>query len=296
MVMKGWFHESYRHGLSARGIKTSKVKSHSKKMKYDWTFHRPYFAEKELTAEEYSLVKDLMASGMSKKDALLEVESRSHGPRSSEDMVKEKRYMSEKLIGGLADGLPDWKFDPDQLYIGTQHEMEHTNDPETAEEITKDHLTENPDYYKPGNPGYEGEKSEKMGVFSWMDQRAHNKDVEEVKRLYSAKKDSVNYFEPDEEPGKYGKVSFAESVWGAPLPGVKIAAFEPKLPETKAGVQREIAKTSDIMAADIASGKRPNVQDEIREFELERKRAGLASGDEQEFYRREKLARLEGIK
>jgi len=246
MVTKGWFHESYRHGLSARGIKTSKLRARPRRMKYDWKFHQPYFAE--------------------------------------------------KLIGGLADGMPDWKFDPDQLYIGTQHEMEHTNDPEAAEEVAKDHLVEDPDYYKPGGPGYEGEKSEKMGVFSWMDQRAHNKDVEEVKRLYSAKKDSVNYFEPDEEPGKYGKVSFAESVWGSPLPGVKIAAFEPKLPETKAGVQREIAKTSDIMAADIASGKRPNVQDEIREFELERKRAGLSSGDEQEFYRREKLARLERMK
>jgi hypothetical protein len=110
------------------------------------------------------------------------------------------------------------------------------------------------------------------------------------RKNYMAKE--VKYYEPDEEPGKYGKVSFVESVLGTPVASPKIAVFEPKLPKTKEGVQRESAKTSDIMAADIASGKRPNVQDEIQEFELERKRAGLASGDENEFYRREKLARL----
>jgi len=34
-----------------------------------------------------------------------------------------------------------------QLKIGTRHELEHTDDPETAAQIAMDHLREIPDYY-----------------------------------------------------------------------------------------------------------------------------------------------------
>ena len=54
----------------------------------------------------------------------------------------------EKLKGGLADNLPDSDFDPEQLEIGIQHELEHTKDRKIAKEIAKDHLTEDPNYYK----------------------------------------------------------------------------------------------------------------------------------------------------
>lgn len=47
----------------------------------------------------------------------------------------------------LAAGRPDSDFDPAALAEGTRVEMEHTDDPEEAKQITKDHLVEDPCYY-----------------------------------------------------------------------------------------------------------------------------------------------------
>jgi hypothetical protein len=46
------------------------------------------------------------------------------------------------IPGGLAEGLPDDLFDPEQLAMGIEHELEHTSDRRVAEEIAKDHLAE----------------------------------------------------------------------------------------------------------------------------------------------------------
>lgn len=51
------------------------------------------------------------------------------------------------ISGGLADKKSDNLFDPKQLAIGIQVELEHTDDFEIAKEIAKDHLTEDPYYY-----------------------------------------------------------------------------------------------------------------------------------------------------
>jgi hypothetical protein len=53
----------------------------------------------------------------------------------------------EEIKGGIGDYRPDEEFDPEQLRRGTNIEMEHTNDPDKAKEIAKDHLTEDPTYY-----------------------------------------------------------------------------------------------------------------------------------------------------
>ena len=70
------------------------------------------------------------------------------------DQIVEKHVMGEPeapepeiLKGGLADDLPDSDFDLDQLKKGMEVEKEHTNNPEVAEEIAKDHLKEDPKYY-----------------------------------------------------------------------------------------------------------------------------------------------------
>jgi len=52
-----------------------------------------------------------------------------------------------KLPGGVGDNTPTNQVDPNQLSIGVQVEMEHTNDHEIAQEIAMDHLTEDPQYY-----------------------------------------------------------------------------------------------------------------------------------------------------
>lgn len=56
---------------------------------------------------------------------------------------------SEVLVGGLADGKPDRAFAKQDLEDGVEHEeAEHTADTRAAKEIAKDHLAEDPDYYR----------------------------------------------------------------------------------------------------------------------------------------------------
>jgi len=54
----------------------------------------------------------------------------------------------EKIPGGKADGLDESEFPEKAIEMGERVEMEHTNDPEVAREITKDHLVESPEYYE----------------------------------------------------------------------------------------------------------------------------------------------------
>jgi len=55
--------------------------------------------------------------------------------------------MEEFIEGGLAEGKPCSEFPKDQILKGVKVEMEHTNDPAIAKEISKDHLVENKLYY-----------------------------------------------------------------------------------------------------------------------------------------------------
>lgn len=43
--------------------------------------------------------------------------------------------------------IPDEEFDAEELNMGIEVEREHTDDPELAKEIAKDHLAELPNYY-----------------------------------------------------------------------------------------------------------------------------------------------------
>lgn len=54
----------------------------------------------------------------------------------------------EKLKGGIGDKRPDSDFDEEQLQNGIKIEMEHTKNHKIAKEIAKDHLSEDPNYYK----------------------------------------------------------------------------------------------------------------------------------------------------
>lgn len=51
------------------------------------------------------------------------------------------------LSGGLADDIPTDEFDLEQILKGLGVEREHTNNPQIALEITKDHLAEDDEYY-----------------------------------------------------------------------------------------------------------------------------------------------------
>lgn len=53
----------------------------------------------------------------------------------------------EQIPGGLAAGMRPEDFDPEQLRMGIEIEMEHTPDPVVATEIAMDHLVEDHEYY-----------------------------------------------------------------------------------------------------------------------------------------------------
>jgi len=56
--------------------------------------------------------------------------------------------VAEVLPGGIGDNAPDSQFNPKSLAEGMGVEKEHTSSPQMAKEIAKDHLTEDPHYYK----------------------------------------------------------------------------------------------------------------------------------------------------
>lgn len=58
-----------------------------------------------------------------------------------------KKKVADRLKGGDGDKLSDDNFDPEELKMGQKEEMEHTNDPEIAKEIAKDHLVNDKKYY-----------------------------------------------------------------------------------------------------------------------------------------------------
>lgn len=62
-------------------------------------------------------------------------------------MAKEKEEIGDQIPGGKADGKSPADFDLNQLAMGVDVEMEHTDDPMKAFEIAMDHLAEFPDYY-----------------------------------------------------------------------------------------------------------------------------------------------------
>lgn len=53
----------------------------------------------------------------------------------------------EYIKGGMADGHGNKCYNKTQLMMGRKIEMEHTNKRKIAEEISRDHLQEFPDYY-----------------------------------------------------------------------------------------------------------------------------------------------------
>lgn len=69
--------------------------------------------------------------------------------------------VKDNIFGGLGDGEPDNKFDSEQLEKGIKVELEHTNDPDKAKEIAKDHLMESKDF-KGSNGGKYYDKLDTM--------------------------------------------------------------------------------------------------------------------------------------
>jgi len=60
---------------------------------------------------------------------------------------KAKKKWEEHIPGGKADGKTPDDFEKSQVERGKNIEFEHSNDPDTAREVSMDHLEEHKDYY-----------------------------------------------------------------------------------------------------------------------------------------------------
>lgn len=67
--------------------------------------------------------------------------------KKSASVIRVAERWVDKCPGGLADKKTPSDFDAGSLEKGIKVEMEHTDDPQVAKEITMDHLTEDPEYY-----------------------------------------------------------------------------------------------------------------------------------------------------
>jgi hypothetical protein len=61
--------------------------------------------------------------------------------------IDQMQNSDDALVGGLGDDTEDKEFDKKQLEMGIEVEKEHTPDLKIRKEISKDHLTENKNYY-----------------------------------------------------------------------------------------------------------------------------------------------------
>jgi hypothetical protein len=121
----------------------------------------------ELTAEDKKAIKSYMKDrpkGEADKEFHALVEERHINPHAAEehvyDMLGEKTAAAfldeltkigaehkDKTPGGKADKKQLSDYPKDQIAMGQKVEMEHTDDPALAREISMDHLEEFPDYY-----------------------------------------------------------------------------------------------------------------------------------------------------
>lgn len=67
--------------------------------------------------------------------------------QAAKNAKKANEIVEDEIPGGKGDNAIPQDFDPEQLKMGIKVEREHTDDPEKAQEIAMDHLTEDPEYY-----------------------------------------------------------------------------------------------------------------------------------------------------
>lgn len=100
----------------------------------------------------------------------------------------------EYIQGGKADGKTDADFPEDQLDMGQKVEMEHTNDPAMAREISRDHLEEFKDYYtrlakmEDEAKKAKGEKTAEKDEDEGPGRGTNEKDVKAIREYMKARK------------------------------------------------------------------------------------------------------------
>lgn len=91
-----------------------------------------------------------------------------HHPCACADEQEEVEYKGKKIMVGKHDDVSDSRFDPDELSMGIEDEMEHTNDKRTAKNIAKDHLVQIPDYYSRQKKFMHEKPAEVKSLKTWL--------------------------------------------------------------------------------------------------------------------------------
>ncbi|MHA1302078.1 MAG: hypothetical protein ACTSPI_00050 [Candidatus Heimdallarchaeaceae archaeon] len=114
-----------------------------------------------------SFIKQMVLDKLMKDSGFNEMLSLSRSLQRPEDKLLPQKTSEEKIQGGKADGKPDSKYPSSEITKGTKVEMEHTDDPDIAKEITKDHLEEHKSYYI-GLRLMEKALEKEAGVREWL--------------------------------------------------------------------------------------------------------------------------------
>lgn len=98
---------------------------------------------KQAQPEAYKTLEAMMQS-------MVKLARLAFGQQEEQPQEEQQVQKSEDLMpGGKGDGMSDAEFDLEQLAVGIATEMEeHGLDKKRAKEIAKDHLTEDPNYYR----------------------------------------------------------------------------------------------------------------------------------------------------
>lgn len=107
----------------------------------------------------------------------------------------EADVMEDDIPGGLASKKKELTVKPEQVEMGVEVEMEHTDDPRKAVEIALDHLSEDPDYYTKLAGMEQGKKAPEKGVPGNEGKVPQDADPEDkkIKLLSEAIEDITSY-------------------------------------------------------------------------------------------------------
>jgi hypothetical protein len=107
--------------------------------------------------------------------------------------------VEDEIPGGKGDNLSSTDLDQTELQKGIKVETEHTNDPVKAEEIAKDHLAEDPQYYT---------KLEKAGLADELtESRVGDAYIEIGEAIEAIDDELVKISKMIHKMGDYGRVS-----------------------------------------------------------------------------------------
>lgn len=129
----------------------------------------------------------------------------------------------DKLHGGKADYIPDYKFNKKELRKGIKHELEHSDDSDIAKETAEDHMMEDPKYYTHlekhmGKFEKKNKKKIKEAVDQAIQQNQQFKTFGELKRAISSVITSKRVDAVKGQGIQYG-TDFARSALASIVPG-----------------------------------------------------------------------------